>query len=183
MKESGLYSIGHGNKNIKDFIDELLFFDISYLIDVRSRPYSKSEFIQQFNQDALSKSLSNINIKYLFMGNELGGLPKDDSCCTNGHVDYSKLKENTLFKGGLKRLINANNKHLKVALMCSESNPVECHRAKLIGEELTKKGIYLKHIVKNKEILSQRKVMEYVFPNGKNDLFGEIPLVSRRIVV
>ncbi len=183
MQEYALYSIGHGNKNIEDFIDELLIFGISYLVDVRSKPYSKSEFIQQFNKDALAKSLLNRNIKYLFMGRELGGLPKDDSCYTNGHVDYSKLKNNILFKSGLERLINANNKKLKVVLMCSESNPAECHRAKLIGQELVKKGIHLKHIVKDKKTLSQEKVMQLVFPNGKNDLFGEVPLVSRKAMV
>lgn len=180
MKESGIYSIGHGNKSIETFIDELLFFDIGYLIDVRSIPYSKSEFIRQFNQDALSKSLLNKSIKYIYMGKELGGLPKDDLCYTSGHVDYNKLKEKIFFKDGLKRLIVANDKKLKIAIMCSESNPAECHRAKLIGEELIKKGMNLKHIIKNKEVLSQKEVMSIVFPNGKNDLFGKIPLASRR---
>lgn len=180
MRESRIYSIGHGNKSIETFIEELLFFKIDYLIDVRSIPYSKSEFIQQFNQDVLSKSLSNKGIKYIFMGKELGGLPKDDLCYTSGRVDYSKLKENIFFKDGLKRLVVANDKQLKIAIMCSESNPAECHRTKLIGEELTKKNINLNHIIKNKEILSQKEVMSIVFPNGKNDLFGKIPLTSRR---
>ena len=62
MKQENLYSIGHGNKNIEKFIEELKNFNIKYLIDIRSKPYSK--FNQQFNQDELKDSLSQENIKY-----------------------------------------------------------------------------------------------------------------------
>jgi len=149
MKESTLYSIGHGNKAIKVFIDELKSFNIDYLIDIRSRPYSK--FNQQFNQEVLAKSLLGENIKYMFMGKVLGGLPEDSSCYTNGRVDYDKLKEKSFFKGGLSRLIIANKKKIRVAIMCSESKPEECHRAKLIGKELAKVDINLNHLTKNKD--------------------------------
>ena len=147
MKQENLYSIGHGNKNIEKFIEELKNFNIKYLIDIRSKPYSK--FNQQFNQDELKDSLSQENIKYTFLGKELGGLPEDPSCYTEGNVDYDKLKKKTIFKDGLKRLITADDKGIKVAIMCSESKPEECHRAKLIGEELTKFDINLNHITKD----------------------------------
>ena len=177
MEKSTLYSIGHGNKSIETLIEELKHFDINYLIDIRSKPYSK--FNPQFNQNEIKFSLLKSGITYTFMGDVLGGLPDDNSCYTNGHVDYDKLKKKDFFKNGLKRLITANEKKVKVAIMCSESKPEECHRTKLIGEELIKLGINLNHITrtKNKQkqliLKDQKDVMLIVAPNGTVNLFGE----------
>ena len=46
---STLYSIGHGNKTIEEFEEELRSFGIQYLIDVRTKPYS--EWNPSFNQN------------------------------------------------------------------------------------------------------------------------------------
>ena len=113
------------------------------------------------------------------MGDVLGGFPEDRSCYTNGHVDYKKLKEKEFFKKGLQRLITANNKKIRVVIMCSESKPEECHRTKLIGEELKKHRIDLNHISRTKNSLkmliikNQNEVMSEVAPNGVVNLFGE----------
>ena len=177
MEKSTLYSIGHGNKSIDVLIDELKHFDINYLIDIRSKPYSK--YNPQFNQNELKYSLESKKIKYTYMGDVLGGLPNDPTCYTNGHVDYDKLKEKDFFKNGLKRLIAANTKKIKVAIMCSESKPEECHRTKLIGQELIKLGINLNHITRTRDkqkrliIKTQNEVMLLVAPNGMINLFGE----------
>ncbi len=177
MENSSLYSIGHGNKSIETFIDELKFFGINYLIDIRSKPYSK--YNPQFNQNELKFALLDKKITYTFLGDILGGLPDDRTCYTNGHVDYDKLKEKDFFKQGLQRLLTANDKQIKVAIMCSESKPEECHRTKLIGEELKKLGIDLNHITRSKStkkdliIKSQGQVMLEVAPNGTVNLFGE----------
>lgn len=177
MKKSTLYSIGHGNKSIEIFIEELKHFGIGYLIDIRSKPYSK--YSHQFNQNELKHLLLSHNITYAFMGDLLGGLPEDNTCYTNGHVDYDKLKEKDFFKNGLQRLITANNKNINVAIMCSESKPEECHRTKLIGEELKKNDIIINHITRTKNkakeliIKSQGDVMLDVAPNGTVNLFGE----------
>ena len=96
MKKSTLYSIGHGNKSIETLIEELKHFSIDFLIDIRSKPYSK--YNPQFNQNEIKFSLPDKGIKYTFMGDVLGGLPDDTSCYTNGHVDYEKLKEKDFFK-------------------------------------------------------------------------------------
>jgi len=177
MGKSSLYSIGHGNKSIETLVEELNFFGINYLIDIRSKPYSK--YSPQFNQNSLKFSLIEKDIKYTFMGDILGGLPEDPTCYTNGHVDYEKLKEKDFFKTGLQRLVTAHNKKIKVAIMCSESKPEECHRTKLIGEELKTYGITLNHITRTKnnqkQIITkdQNEVMQIVAPNGIINLFGE----------
>lgn len=181
MTDTTIYSIGHGNKKIEDFIAELKSFDIKYLLDIRSKPYSK--WNPQFNQPALEMKLKNNGITYVFVGDTLGGLPEDRSCYDyNGKVVYDLIKEKDFFKEGLKRLTTANEKKIKLAIMCSESKPEECHRSKLIGQELLKKEISLKHIVSDKRIKSQQSVMnELTKGKGTVDLFGnEIDFTSRK---
>ena len=185
MNKSTVYSIGHGNKSIQAFIEELKYFGIKYLIDIRSKPYSK--YSPQFNQNQLKHSLTEEHITYAYLGDLLGGLPDDLTCYTLGHVDYDKLKNKDFFKKGLNRLILANQRNIKVAIMCSESKPEECHRTKLIGEELRNNGIILNHITRKMNstkdliIKSQGEVMLKVAPDGTIDLFGEkISFISRK---
>jgi len=186
MTETTLYSIGHGNKKIEDFIAELKAFDIEYLLDIRSMPYSK--WNPQFNKAELEYELKNQGIKYVYVGDLLGGLPNKNtpegaSCYdSNGKVVYDLIKEKDFFKKGLKRLTTAHEKKVKLAIMCSESKPEECHRTKLIGQELLKKNISLNHIIKKDKIKDQQTVMsELTKGKGLKDLFGnEQDFTSRK---
>ncbi len=172
MTDTTIYSIGHGNKKIEDFIAELKSFKILFLLDIRSKPYSK--WNPQFNQAALDLELKNHGITYVFVGDTLGGLPEDRSCYDyNGKVVYDLIKGKDFFKQGLERLTTANEKRINLAIMCSESKPEECHRSKLIGQELLNKEISLKHIVSDKRVKSQETVMnELTKGKGTVDLFG-----------
>lgn len=189
MESSYLFSIGHGNKSIAEFIAELAQFDIQYLIDIRSKPYSK--FYPWFNHYELKHAISETHqITYAYMGDVLGGLPKEDcGCYTDGKVDYSKLAQMDFFQKGLQRLVNAHQQGYKTCIMCSESDPCMCHRTKLIGEELRKFGITLQHIYRTKDgrvtLISQAQAMANVLNNDgrKTDLFHqneEINLTSRK---
>jgi len=181
MTDTTIYSIGHGNKKIEDFITELKSFKIQFLLDIRSKPYSK--WNPQFNQAALDLELKNNGITYVFVGDKLGGLPEDRSCYDyDGKVVYDLIKEKDFFKQGLERLTTANEKKINLAIMCSESKPEDCHRSKLIGQELLNKEISLKHIVSDKRIKSQETVMnELTKGKGTVDLFGnEMDFTSRK---
>jgi len=180
MTDSTIYSIGHGNKKIEDFINELKSFNILFLLDVRSKPFSK--WSPHFNQNQLETELTNHNIKYVFVGDSLGGLPEDRSCYDrNGKVVYEIIREKEFFKEGLKRLLIANERHLNIAIMCSESDPCECHRSKLIGQELLKQNISIKHIVGKLKFKSQELVMEELTNgNGLVDLFGNVTEYTSR---
>jgi len=162
MIESTLYSIGHGNKTIDKIISELKSFDIEYLVDVRTKPYSK--WNPHFNQDVFKDILKKNNIGYIFLGNEIGGLPSDESCYTeDGKIDYSLIKTKDFFKKGINRLLTANSKQISIATMCSETNPEECHRSKLIGKELLLKGIDTKHILEANKIKKQSAINVKLF--------------------
>jgi len=181
MKNKTIYSIGHGNKEIEDFIAELKSFGIEYLLDIRSKPFSK--WNPQFNQNELKFKLQENGIKYVFVGDTLGGLPEDRDCYDyNGKVVYDAIKDKDFFKESLTRLTTANEKKIYLVIMCSESKPEECHRSKLIGQELLKKKISLKHIISAERTKSQEKVIiELTKGKGTVDLFGnEIDFTSRK---
>ena len=159
LGKSTLYSIGHGHKTMEEFIAELQEFGIKYLIDVRSSPYSK--WAPHFNQGIIENWLHQNNVRYVYMGDVIGGRPIDDSYYDdNGYFDYKKMAEAPQFKEGLKRLITANNKGILIAIMCSESDPSQCHRSKLIGRELYfTYDINMNHIINKGACISQTKIM------------------------
>jgi uncharacterized protein (DUF488 family) len=174
-----IFSIGHGNKAITRFLNELETFHIDYLVDVRSKPYSK--YHPQFDRESLKVSLLNSEIKYLYLGDDLGGLPNDSSCYVDGKVNYDALKKTEYFKAGINRLLTAHEKHLNVAIMCSESKPEECHRSKAIGDALSVKSVSVEHIISSDMTKDQVTVMNELTA-GKSgvDLFGNMPTFSSR---
>ena len=147
-------------------------FGIEYLIDVRSQPYSK--FNPQFNQNDLKFFLERNGIKYVFMGDTIGGRPEDSSCYdSEGKVDYEAVKTKEFFLNGIDRLKTAYNKDINVVIMCSESKPCECHRSKLIGKVLVTDNIVLKHIDEKGKLKDQLTVINELNKGlSEYDLFG-----------
>lgn len=181
MIKKPLYTIGHGNRKSEDFLALLKEFGIEYLIDVRSQPYSK--FNPQYNQNELKFFLERNGIKYVFMGDNIGGRPKDTSCYDDeGKVDYEAVKTKEFFINGVERLKTAYNKDINVVIMCSESKPCECHRSKLIGRVLNTENIILKHIDENGKVKDQATVINELNKGlSAIDLFGNpINVTSRK---
>jgi uncharacterized protein (DUF488 family) len=126
------------------------------LVDIRSNPYSK--FAPQFNKDILKKGILTSGIKYLFLGKELGGKPEDPEFYDpEGFVQYSRIAESQIFLQGIERLMNGIRKY-RVAIMCSEENPVHCHRRLLVGRVLSKKGVQIRHIRGDAKIQSEDEI-------------------------
>ena len=145
MPQHPIYTIGHGTRSIIELLSLLKRFSIDFLLDVRSRPYSK--FNPQYNREHLAASLDRENIKYIYMGDVLGGHPSDTSCYKiDGKVDYELVRQKDFFKKGIERIRTAYEKDLKVVLLCSESKPAGCHRSRLIGTELHRQKILVQHI-------------------------------------
>ncbi len=159
MNPSTLYSIGHGQKTPEEFISELQFFRIQYLIDVRTSPFSK--WASHFNQGIIEHLLNSYNIKYVYMGDKIGGRPLNDECYDDeGFFDYEKMAQTQEFKEGLLRLVKANANGNFVAIMCSESDPTQCHRSKLIGRELYfNHNIDMQHIISSNRAKSETQIL------------------------
>jgi len=72
---------------------------------------------------------------------------------SEGHVLYSRIAESTLFAEGIERLIKGIREY-QVAIMCSEENPVCCHRRFLVGKALADHEVNIQHIRKDGSIHS-----------------------------
>ena len=105
--------------------------------DVRSSPYSRHS--PHFSRDELRAELRSEGISYVFLGNELGGRPKDRRFYCEGVADYEKMAQTPEFKTGLDRVIEGARKY-RIALMCSEHDPLDCHRCLLVGRALAQRG-------------------------------------------
>jgi uncharacterized protein (DUF488 family) len=180
-KTSTVYSIGHSDKNLETLISELKAWEIKYVLDVRSTPYSKK--YPHFNREILKMELKKHEIIYAYFGGNLGGLPSDRSCYTDGRVDYQKVEQKVFFKEGIKRIKDANNQGLNIALMCSECDPKTCHRSKLIGQALMKENVEMNHIISSKRVKSQTEVINEL-TKGRANIFEQTPMFySRKIYI
>lgn len=146
-----ILSIGHSTMPIEVFLDQLFLAGVTVVADVRSSPVSR---FPHFCMNYLKPVLNNAGIDYLFMGEELGGRPKHEWLYKNGIADYEKMAEEPEFKRGLQRLVDGA-KTQTIAMVCSEYNPLDCHRCLLVGRALREKGIEVGHI------LAEAKVVEH----------------------
>lgn len=122
-----LHSIGYGARTLDELVAALKAYQIEFLLDVRSAPYSK--FKPEFSREALEAALTSRGIRYVFMGDTLGGQPRDPDCYTDGKVDYEKVRRQPFFLSGIERLRKAHEQRLRTAVMCSEGRPEQCHPA------------------------------------------------------
>lgn len=168
-----LWSLGHSNITIDEFIDLVRSHDIEVIADVRSTPFSR--YTPHFNQEILKQSLERAGIKYQFMGETLGGRPPEPEMYdSQGHVLYSELAHNFRFQSGIEQLcIRAEN--LRIAMMCSEESPEKCHRRLLISRVLRSQGVETRHIRGDKSIQSDAQLIELFGPRMTENLFGGEP--------
>lgn len=117
---------------------------ITALCDVRSGPYSRIN--PQFNRDNLEEMLLAHGIAYRFLGKELGARSKDPTCYLHGKVQYDRLAQTALFQYGLKRILRGLKDGFRVALVCAEKEPLDCHRTILVARHLAALGIPVAHI-------------------------------------
>ena len=137
-------TIGHSNHPLEAFLALLQRHGVTLLADVRSAPYSR--FNPHFNRKALDAALSARGIAYAFLGRALGGRPEDRSCYEDGRVRYDRLARTSLYREGIDRVVQDAG-HRRIALMCAEKEPLDCHRTILVGRSLAERGIAVTHIL------------------------------------
>ena len=140
---STLFTIGHSTHSIEVFLGLLNQHRIDVVADVRSAPHSR--YNPHFNKKKLANSLDKQNIKYIFFGKELGARSNDPSCYVKGKVQYKRLAEKPEFKQAIKRLITGAQDY-RIAMMCAEKEPLECHRTILVSQVLVAAGQQIRHI-------------------------------------
>lgn len=166
-----LYTIGHSNHEISYFIKLLHQHNITAICDVRSHPYSR--YAPQYSHDALKKELKAAGITYVFLGRELGARSKNQACYRNGKVQYVLLAKESAFLEGIARVVQASNQY-RIALMCAEKDPLNCHRTLLVSRRLFEKGFSINHILpdgslETHEVIESRLLAICKLPEG--DMF------------
>lgn len=138
-----VYTIGHSAHSIDAFLALLRGQDIETLIDVRSHP--RSRWHPHFNRKRLDASLAGAGIRYLYMGDELGGHPDNkDLYAGDGHLLYDRLSSRAV-RSALKRVIEVAME-ARTVLMCMEEDPAACHRHPLLARGLLERNVAIWHI-------------------------------------
>lgn len=177
MKE--LFTIGHSNHSLDHFIELLLAHRLSTIADVRSSPYSK--YSPHFNKDVLDSALRNANIDYIFLGRELGAQRSEDDCYIDGQAKYDRIAQLPTFRLGLERVLQGAE-HDRIALMCSESDPITCHRTILVCRELKRicPDLKITHILgdgtEERQETSEKRLIN--FHKLQPELFGDLASTS-----
>lgn len=149
---SKLFTIGYSGLDDAEFARLLVKNGVNVVCDVRSTPYSI--YKPAFSRRAFREFLNASAIKYIFLGEQLGARPKDRSCYVDGQATYERISGTSLFKEGLDRLRTGVEK-LNLALVCSERDPIECHRAILVCRNLPDLRSRISHIHTDGSVESQ----------------------------
>ena len=146
-----IYTIGHGNALIEQFVDLIRQQRIQVLVDIRSQPYSR--YAPQFNRESLRISLEQASVQYLYLGNSLGGQPTDKQYYDpDGRVNYDRLAAAPFYLQGLEQLKQGAERY-RLAIMCSEADYSKCHRYWLITRSLVAEGLKVQHILHSGELV------------------------------
>jgi uncharacterized protein (DUF488 family) len=177
-----LLTVGYGNRELDDVLVLLRAHAVRYLVDVRSAPYSR--FNPAFSRDHLASAIERMGMRYVFMGDTLGGRPNEKSCYDEaGHVDYIACREHPDFKRGFERLRTAFEQDAGAAIFCSELRPEHCHRTKLIAEAMTEMGVPVEHIDADGSLTTHSVVMERLYDVQTSLLGGPSEATrSRRVI-
>jgi uncharacterized protein (DUF488 family) len=147
MPETKLYSIGHSNHALAGLLQMLQQAGVTAVADVRSQPFSRRQ--PHFNRPELERELERVEIAYAFLGRHLGGRPQRRELYDGqGRVDYERVRATADFQQGLDLLCRALEQ-FTVAMLCSEEDPLDCHRGLMIAPSLVQRGMMPAHIRSN----------------------------------
>ncbi|HEU0318870.1 MAG TPA: DUF488 domain-containing protein [Solirubrobacteraceae bacterium] len=165
-----IWTVGHSNHELERFVELVTGAQIEVLVDVRSYPYSR--YAPHFNREEIATTIAPRGIRYVFMGDELGGRPsRDEHYDGYGHALYGPMSEEPGFRAAIDRLLDGASGR-RLVLMCSEGDPHDCHRRLLVGRVLAERGVELRHILPSGGVVVERSV-ELGEESCQCSLFGE----------
>ena len=187
-------TIGHSNHESDVFVALLRKHGVDVVVDVRSAPYSR--YLPHFNKDHLQETLRAAGIDYVFRGQELGGQPADRACYNaDGRIMYDALAETAAFSKGIGFVLDTVAVHpatgsepaphlmrgrtdtapaRRIALMCSEKEPLDCHRTLLIAQTLASRGLAVTHIHADGSLESHSEAMNRLLDSLKLPHNGDL---------
>ena len=173
-------TVGHSTHPMADFVALVQEHGVTAVADVRSAPYSR--FNPQFNRETFSDALREHRIRYVFVGRELGVRSKDPACYEDGRIQYARLARTVLFQRGLDRVMQ-EARNYRVALMCAEKDPIDCHRTILVGRELLRRGTDVAHILADGRLEPHDETMDRLLARlgmaEPNLFFSRVELIEQ----
>ena len=173
VKAPLIYTIGHSTHAISQFVELLTKQGVDVVADVRSSPYSR--FQPQYNREAFRDHLKREGIQYVYLGAELGARSNDPNCYVQGRVQYDRLAQSAYYRQGIERLIDGAKSHV-IAIMCSEKDPLECHRTLLVAQTLVANGPKITHILADGTLETHESTLSRLLRQmglPEEDVFGE----------
>lgn len=170
MSQPTLYTIGHSNQTQESFLEMLNTQAIQVVVDVRSVPASK--YTPQFNREPLSVFLKAHQMNYLFFGYEFGAR-RDDALDADGRVDFEKAATTPAFLQGVERIKKGLQAGYKMAFMCSEGNPLECHRFALVGRYFFEHGFEVQHLMRLKGELNDEQIITRLHKSLQDEMVAD----------
>ncbi len=129
-----IFTIGHSTRPLKDFVGLLRDHGVDVLVDVRRFPRSGRH--PHFDREALAPALRSAGIRYLWLGEYLGGYRPGG---------YQRWMAGQQFRRGLE-FIESIAARRRVAIMCAEKLFFRCHR-RFIADALVARGWHVLHII------------------------------------
>lgn len=153
-----ILTAGYGNRGFEAFVALMRRHGVTHVVDVRSVP--QSSYWEDFRRPRLERILPEAGLRYVYMGDTLGGVPDSPVLCKDPEaVDLKPLFDDPRFLRGLDRLVEAALTRT-VCLMCGCLRPHRCHRSRLIGEALARCGVEIRHLDAEGESVSHAQVVE-----------------------
>jgi len=157
METPVIYTIGHSTHHADYFLELLREYAVNCIIDVRS--VAASSYNPQYNEEPFKNFLKNNKIIYMHFAEEFGARQTDPNLLDDeGKLDFDKVRKSWFFKSGLERVWQGVEKGYVMALMCSESEPLDCHRFSMVSVGLQTDGFEVKHILKDKSVKTNKEL-------------------------
>ena len=170
-EDGTVLTIGHSNHSLEAFMELLCRHRVTALADVRSAPWSR--FNPHFNREPLALALKARGIRYVYLGRELGGRSDDPDDYEDGNIRYDRLARTDRFKDGLDRVARGATEH-RIALMCAEKEPLDCHRTLLVGRALDVRGVKVAHILADGRLEPHTMAMDRLLARCNLDPEGDL---------
>ena len=152
-----VYTVGHSNRPLDEFLAILLAAEIHHLVDVRAKPFSRRH--PHFTGPRLRSTCTDSGLRYHWAGRELGGFRPSSPASRHRALPedlrgYAEHMETTQFQQTIERLMELAGVRF-TAIMCAERRPEDCHR-RLIADYLTCQGVQVLHLLRVGEAVEHR---------------------------
>ena len=143
-RRRAILTIGHSRHPIDRFLGLLRQHGVEVVVDARSQPASR--FSPQFARKALERAVADAGLRYVFLGQALGGRPPDRACYdADGKLDHDRVERLDVYQRGIDQLLDEAARS-QVCVLCAEEDPAHCHRRLLIARTLVRRGVEVQHI-------------------------------------